>query len=92
MNGPSVGRAQGAPKVLEAKRANWPHSVFNDDGMAVCGFLGIFMTLKVLGSLSKFSDGSIKPMKMISEQENNFWKDFEKGYSSMKLLKDIFDE
>ena len=48
--------------------------MLNDEGMAACGFLGIFMTWKVVGSLSEVSRDSTKPTKMIAEQENNFWK------------------
>ena len=39
------------------------------------GFLGIFMSQKVLDSLSEASRDSAKPTKMIAEKENNFWKD-----------------
>ena len=61
-------------------------SMSNDDGMPTCGFIGIFMTRKVLGSLSEVSSDSIKSMKMITKQENNhnndnFWKDCEKRIS-----------
>ena len=49
-------------------------SVLNDDGMAICGFFGIFMTQKVLGILSEVSRNSSKPTKIITEQENNVWK------------------
>ena len=48
------------------------------------------MTRKMLGSLLELSRESTKPMKMIAEQENNFWKDCEKRYSFIKLLKDTF--
>ena len=65
-------------------------SVLNDDSMAVCGFLGIFMARKVLGSLSEASFDSTRPTKMIAEQENDFWKDCEK-HSPIKLLKDTFE-
>ena len=42
---------QGALKAREAKRANLLNfHVKSDDNMADCGFLGIFMTRKVLGS------------------------------------------
>ena len=44
----------------------------DDDGIVACGILGIFITRKVPGSLSKVSCGSIKPTKMIAEQENKF--------------------
>ena len=44
------------------------------------------MTREVLGS---FSEVSREPNKVDTEQENNFWKDCEKLYSSTKLLKDI---
>ena len=37
-----------------------------------CGSSGIFMTRKVLGSLSEISRYSAKPMKMNAEQENDF--------------------
>ena len=47
-------------------------STLNDDGMASCDCLEIFMARKVLGSLSEVSRDSIKPMKMIAEQKNNF--------------------
>ena len=43
-------------------------SVLNNDGMAACGFLGILMTRKVLGSLSEVSSDSTKLTKMIAEQ------------------------
>ena len=59
--------------------------------MGGCGFLAIFMTQKVLGSLSEVSRGSTKPTNMIAEQEHNFCKNCEKYYSSIKLLKDTFD-
>ena len=45
--------------------------------MAAFGFLGLLMTRKVLGSLSKVSHYSTKPTKMITEQENKFWNDYE---------------
>ena len=63
----------------------------NDDGMAACGFLGILMTQKVLGLFWGVSRYSTKPPKMIAEQENNFSKNCEKHYSSIKLLKDTFE-
>ena len=66
------------------------NSVFNNDGMDACGFSGIFMTRKLLGLLSEFSRDSTKPMKIIAKQENKFWKDCEKRYSSIKLL-DTFE-
>ena len=66
-------------------------SVLNDDNVAACDFLGISMTRKVLGSLSEVSRDSTKPMKMIAEQENNFWKDWKTLYSSVNLLKDTFE-
>ena len=65
-------------------------SVLNDDDIAACGLLGIFMTRKVLGSLAEVSPDSTKPKKMIAEQENNFWKDYEKRYSSKKFLEGHF--
>ena len=46
------------------------------------------MTGKLSGSLSVVSRDSNKPTKMIAEQENNFCKDCEKRYSSIKLLND----
>ena len=64
--------------------------MLNDDGMAACGFIGICMTGKVQGSLSEGLRDSTKPIRMIAEQQNNFWKNCEKGYSSIKLLKDTF--
>ena len=66
-------------------------SILNDDGIAACGLLGIFTTGKVLGSRSQVSCHSTKSTQMIAEQENNFWKDCEKHYSSIKLLKDTFE-
>ena len=48
--------------------------MLNDDGTASCGFLGTFVTPKVLGSLSEVSLGSTKPTKMIVEQEIIFEK------------------
>ena len=62
---------QGAPKAREVKRANRRTSIQSDYGMAACGFLGIFITRKMLGSLSEVSHDSNKPTKMITEQENN---------------------
>ena len=50
-------------------------SMLNDDDMAAYGFLGIFMTRKLLDSLSEVSLYSTKPTKMIAEQKNSFWKD-----------------
>ena len=55
------------------------------------GFLGMFMTRRVPGSLSEFSRDSTKPTKMIAGQENNFCKDCEKLYSPRKLLRDTFE-
>ena len=65
--------------------------MLNDVGMAACGFLGIFITQKVQGSLWEVSRDSIKPTKKIAVQENGFRKDCEKHYSTIKLLKDIFE-
>ena len=65
-------------------------SMLNDDGMAACG-LGIFMTRKVLDSLSDVLRDSTKSTQKIAEQKNNFWKDCEKRYSSVKLLKGTFE-
>ena len=67
----------------EAKQANWlmewlPVAFTN-------------MTRKVLGSHSEVSRDSTKPTKMIAEQENNVWRDCEKLYFSIKLLKDTFE-
>ena len=75
--------------MQEVKRDNW--SMLNDVCMAACGLLGIFMTRKVLGSRSEYSREGTKPMKMIEEQETNFWKDCQKRYSSIKMLKDTFE-
>ena len=61
-------------------------SMLNDHGVAAYGFLGVFMTMKVLGSFSEVSRDSTKPTKMIAEQENNSWKDLQNCYSSIKLL------
>ena len=36
-------------------------SMLNNDGIAACGILGMFMTLKVLSSLSEVSRDSTKP-------------------------------
>ena len=58
--------------------------MLNDDGMAACNFLGIFITRKVLGSLSEVSRDSTTLTKTIAEQENDFWKECEKRYSSEK--------
>ena len=66
-------------------------SVLNDDGMAACGISGIFMARKVLASLSEVSRNSTKPMKMIIEKKNNFWKGCEKRCSSIKLFMDTFE-
>ena len=49
------------------------------------------MTREMLGLLSEVTLDSIKPTKVIAEQENNFWKDCEKSYPSIKLLKDTFE-
>ena len=48
------------------------------------------MTGRVLGAHSEILHDSTKPTKMTAEQENNFWKDGEKCYSLIKLLKDTF--
>ena len=52
-------------------------SIFTDDGMAACDFLGTFTTRKMLGSLSEVSRDLTKVAKMMAEQENNLWKDSE---------------
>ena len=62
-------------------------SMLHDDGMVVCGFLGIFMTRKNLGLHSEVSRDPIKPTKMIVEQENNF----EKTVTNVKLSKNTFE-
>ena len=49
------------------------------------------MTRKVLGLHSEVSHDSTRPTKMTAEHENKFWEDFEKCYSSIKLLKDTFE-
>ena len=49
------------------------------------------MTRKVLVSLSDVSGDSTEPTKMIAEQENYFWKDCKKHYSSKNILKDIIE-
>ena len=41
-----------------------------------------------LAILLEVSRDSSKPTKMIAEQENKFWNDCKKRYSSIKLLKD----
>ena len=64
--------------MLEVSGIICPTLMLNDEGMAACGFLGIFITPKVLNSLSEVSSDSTKRMRMIAEQENNFWKDYEK--------------
>ena len=66
--------------------------MLNDDGMAAYGFLGIFMTRNMLGSLSEVSRDSTKPTKMIKEQENNIWKHCEERYSSIRLLTDALNK
>ena len=74
----------GGGKQLELKIT--PRKIgLNDDGMAACGFLGIFMIdMEVLDTLSENSrDSTTEPTKMIAEQENKFWKDYEKRYSSV---------
>ena len=48
-------------------------SILSDNGIAACRVLGIFMTRKMIASLFEVSRGSTKPIKMIKEQENNFW-------------------
>ena len=65
---------QGVPRAWEAKQVNWLFLLLNNDGMAACGFLGIFMTRKVQGLFLEVSSDSTKPKKMITEQENNFQK------------------
>ena len=54
---------------------------------------GIFMTRKVLGSLSEVLRGSTKPTKMIAEEEDNFWKDLGTLFlhNLIKSLKDTFE-
>ena len=43
--------------------------MLDDEGMAPCGFLEIFMTRKVLGSLSEISrESTTKATKIIAEQ------------------------
>ena len=49
------------------------------------------MIQKMLGSLSEVLRGSNKPTKIITEQKNNFWKDCEERYFSIKLLKYTFE-
>ena len=65
--------------------------MLNVDGMATCGFLVVFMTRKVLGSLSEASRDLTKPTKVTGEQEGNFRKDCENRYSFIKLLKNTFE-
>ena len=48
------------------------------------------MTGRVPGAHSEILHDSTKPTKMTAEQQNNFWKDCEKCYSLIKLLKDTF--
>ena len=50
------------------------------------------MTRKVLSSLSEVLCDSTKPTKIIGQQKNYFWKDYEKHYSSIKLLKVSLNE
>ena len=50
-------------------------SMLNNDSMASCGVLGIFMRRILQGLLPEVSRDSTKPTKMITEQENNFWKE-----------------
>ena len=69
-------------------RANWPYTpMMNGDGMAVCGFLGIFMTRKVPDSISNVSCDSTKPTKITSEQEIIFGKALK---NVIEVLKDTF--
>ena len=49
-----------------------PTSVLNDDDMATCVVLRIFVTRKVLGALLEVSRDSTRPKKVIAEQYNNF--------------------
>ena len=51
--------------------------------MAVCGFLGTFITRKVLGSLSEATLNSTRPKQIIARQDNKFWKDGGKHYFSI---------
>ena len=64
--------------------------MLNDDGIAGCGFLEIFMTRKVLVLLSGVSRDSTKPTKVIASRKM-ILEDYEKRYSSIKLLKDEFE-
>ena len=48
--------------------------LLSDDSIAAGGVLGIFMTRKVLGSLSDVSRDTAIPTKIIAEQENIFGK------------------
>ena len=68
--------------------------MLNDDSMAACRFLGIFMTRKVLGSLSEFSRESIKPTQMMQSRKIIFTKTVKnavppyviEGHLSMNLI------
>ena len=61
------------------RRGRWERlishtSMLHDDGKAAFGCLGIFMIVKVPGSLPVVSCNPTKPTKMITVQENNFWR------------------
>ena len=61
-------------------------STLNDDGMAACGFSRNILDTKN----AKFIFRSFTWLNQANEN-NNFWKDCEKRYSSIKLLKDTFE-
>ena len=81
----------GAPKARDENVVIGRTSMLHDDVMAACGILGVSLTRKGVGKLSKVSCNSAKPKKMPAEQEAYSWKDCEKRYSFLKLLKNEFE-
>ena len=84
--------AQVAPKGREANRLVCLTSIVNDDAMAACGLLGIFMTQKVPGSLSEVSRNSTKPWNERDRRILGFGQTGKnKNFSSLKLFWDTFE-
>ena len=72
--------------VLEPGRLSGRTSFLNDDGMAVCGILVIFITQKLIGSFLEVSHDSSKPTKVIIEQESKFGNYFKKRLLSHEVI------
>ena len=64
--------------------------LYDDDCMAACGCLGIY-DMKSAGFTFRSFMRLIQANKMIAQQENDFWEDCKKRYSSIKLLKHTFE-